>query len=121
MRMVRVVLAGSIALLWASTARSDDVPAVAAPSFPDSAFELCVSCASEEDFVRYAKFTATKEAGEHMVMIGNTETGEVYKITYDVAPCPVRDWNCNISIGSVERQNEATRQDFIEMVRLFRK
>lgn len=114
-------LVGVSTVSWAAVVSPTDDPIGGQAQEHETVFELCNSCVSKKDFVSYAKFMASSLIGEHVVMIGNTKTGDVYKIAYSVPSCSASDWNCNISIGSVEFQSEATRRDFMEMVRAFQK
>lgn len=118
MRMI--FLTTFLALSIVPSARANATVTTSEPQSDNTKFELCDSCEGEPDFIRFAKYKALDKLGSHVVFIGNTQLGLVYKIFYSVTQCPANEQNFDVTITSAERQNKATEDDFKAIIRAIR-
>jgi hypothetical protein len=93
-----------------------------APQEQKVEFEVCDQCKTSAEFAKYAKYKAIETVGEHRMFVGNSNDGNLYLIKYSVED----SGSTNISdrfvivINSAERQNEATRKHFRELIEVIR-
>lgn len=85
------------------------------PADDVSAFYLCDTCASEDQFKRSLMAQVPGEAGRFSVFIGNTKTSVLYLIHY-TADEKAAAGDSPIRFDLVERQDEATEAHFRDII-----
>ncbi|HUD42046.1 MAG TPA: hypothetical protein VMR06_08625 [Dokdonella sp.] len=85
------------------------------PADDVSAFYLCDTCTSEDQFKRSLMGQVPGEAGQFSVFIGNTKTCVLYLIHY-TADDKAAAGDAPIRFDLVERQDEATEAHFRDLI-----